>query len=81
MKLVEQELKDIFDENEQDFDGKSRTLSHFVAIEEHIAEKAILRGRSLDFENLNPDFPIERKTVAKSLLLTALYSLQFSAFT
>ena len=47
MKLVEQELKDIFDENEQDFDGKSRTLSHFVAIEELIAEKAILRGRSI----------------------------------
>ena len=42
MKLVEHELKDIFEENEQDFDVKSRTLSHFVATEEHMAEKAIL---------------------------------------
>ena len=28
--------------NDQDFDGKSRTLSHLVAIEEQKAKKAIL---------------------------------------
>ena len=31
----------MFDENKQCFDGKSRTLTHFLALEEHMADKAI----------------------------------------
>ena len=43
MKLVGflyEELKDIFKENKQGFDGKSRTLTHFV--EKHMADEVIL---------------------------------------
>ena len=61
MKLVGflyKELKDIFKENKQGFDGKSSTLTYFG--EKHMADEVILN-------------------VAK--LQTALYSLQFSAFT
>ena len=35
-------LKDILKENKQGFTGKSRTLTHFVAFEEYMADKAIL---------------------------------------
>ena len=35
--------KDIFQENKQSFDVESRTLTHFVAFEEHMADEAILR--------------------------------------
>ena len=35
--------KDIFQENKQGFDVESRTLTHFVAFEEHMADEAILR--------------------------------------
>ena len=40
--FIYEELKDIFENNKQGFDGKSRTLTHFVAIEQHVAAKAIL---------------------------------------
>ena len=41
-------LKDIFEENKQGFDGKSCTLTHFVAFEEHIADKCLAKpSRSL----------------------------------
>ena len=33
--------KDIFEEKKDDFDGKSRTLTDFVAFEEHMTDKAI----------------------------------------
>ena len=32
----------MFENNKQGFDGKSRTLTHFVAIEEHTTAKTIL---------------------------------------
>ena len=32
-------MKDIFQETKQGFDSKSRTLTHFVAFEEHMADK------------------------------------------
>ena len=32
----------MFENNKQGFDGKSRTLTHFVAIEEHMTAKTIL---------------------------------------
>ena len=35
-------FKDILNENKQGFTGKSRTLTHFVAFEEYMADKAIL---------------------------------------
>ena len=38
--FIYEELKDTFKENKQGFDGKSRTLTHFVAFEEHMANKA-----------------------------------------
>ena len=42
--LIYEEFKDIFEENKHCFDGKSCTLTHFVAFEEHMSEKAILSG-------------------------------------
>ena len=35
--------KDTFQEIKQGFDGESRTLTHFVAFEEHMVDEAILR--------------------------------------
>ena len=39
--FIYEELKDIFEENKQGFDGKSLTLTHFVGVEEHMSDKAI----------------------------------------
>ena len=36
----------IFEENAYGFDGKSRTLTHFVAFEEHMANKATFNIKS-----------------------------------
>ena len=51
----------MFEENKQGLDGQSCTSTHFVAFEEHVADKCLAKP-------------------SPSLLLTALYSLQFSAF-
>ena len=34
-------MKDIFEENKQGFDSKSRTLTHFVAFEEYMVNKVV----------------------------------------
>ena len=37
--LIYEESKDIFEGNKHDFDGKSRTLTNFVAFEEHSRQR------------------------------------------
>ena len=45
---VYDELKDIFEENKHGFDSYSRTLTHLVAFEEHMADKCLAKpSRSL----------------------------------
>ena len=61
-----EELKDIFKENKHGFDCKRHTLTYFVAFEEHNY------GQQSDIKCL--------AKLSRSLLLMALYSLQFSAF-
>ena len=34
------EFKDIFEGNKQDFDGKGRPFTHFIAFEEHVVDRA-----------------------------------------
>ena len=41
---VYQEFKDIFEENKQGFEGKSPTLTHFIAFEEYMAVAKSLYG-------------------------------------
>ena len=37
------EFKDIFEGNKQDFDGKGRPFTHFIAFEEHVVNRAVLQ--------------------------------------
>ena len=39
----ELKLQDIFEENKHGFDSHSRTLTHFVAFEEHMADKCLAK--------------------------------------
>ena len=46
--FIYEELTDIFEENKNGFDSKSRTLTHFVAFEERMADKWLSKpSRSL----------------------------------
>ena len=41
--VIYEELKDIFEENKHGFDSQSCTLTHFVAFEEHMADKCLAK--------------------------------------
>ena len=46
--FIYEELTDIFEESKHGFDSKSRTLTHFVAFEEHMVDKCLAKpSRSL----------------------------------
>lgn len=64
--FIYEELRDIFKENKHGFDGKSHTLTHLGPFWRTYVRQNDIKTKSLA-ESL------------RSLLLTALYSLQFSA--
>ena len=45
--FIYEEWKDTFEENKQGFDGKSPTLTHFIAFEEHMADKCSQNRREV----------------------------------